>query len=99
MPSKIANATTAPWEDDGRAIEHPKLGRHEVADVILDRLAALRGGEIRPPRATPSPHVTFAVAERLCFWWSMIRARRLVLLQVGRLTDRSLLAPQNKKER
>jgi hypothetical protein len=42
MPSKIANATTAPWEDDGRAIEHPKLSRHEVADVILDRLAALR---------------------------------------------------------
>jgi hypothetical protein len=41
MPSKIANAT-APWEDDGRAIEHPKLSRHEVADVILDRLAALR---------------------------------------------------------
>jgi hypothetical protein len=44
MPSKIANAT-APWEDDGRAIEHPKLSRHEVADVILDRLAALRAAK------------------------------------------------------
>ena len=98
MPSKIANATTAPWEDDGRAIEHPKLGRHEVADVILDRLAALRGGEIRPPRATPSPHVTFAVAERLCFWWSMIRARPWFCCREG-LTDRSCLASRNKKER
>ena len=28
--------------DDGRAIEHPKLSKDEVADVILDRLLALR---------------------------------------------------------
>ncbi len=28
--------------DDGRAIEHPKLSKDEVAEVILDRLLALR---------------------------------------------------------
>src|ERR1700680_2398702 len=28
--------------DDGRAIEHPKLSKDEVADVILDRLLAFR---------------------------------------------------------
>ena len=28
--------------DDGRAIEHPKLSKEEVADVILDRLLELR---------------------------------------------------------
>src|SRR3984893_622975 len=31
--------------DDGRATEHPKLSKHEVADVILDRLVALRAAK------------------------------------------------------
>jgi hypothetical protein len=31
--------------DDGRAIEHPKLSKDEVADVILDRLLALRAAK------------------------------------------------------
>ncbi len=30
--------------EDGRAVEHPKLSKDEVADVILDRLLAVRAG-------------------------------------------------------
>ena len=39
--------------DDGRAIEHPKLSKHEVADVILDRLAALRRRSPASARCAP----------------------------------------------
>jgi hypothetical protein len=59
----------------GQFGEHPLLGL-SAADRHA-RLLSLEDDFEMDSSRSAFPHVTSAAAERLCLWWSMIRARAL----------------------